>query len=99
MLQDPTCIRAKRSTSVNQNTKRKKMIKDTDITLNDLEIIGNWAKSCETKEQLNIVDKAFNDYCNRYKFWKYRADEILYNQGVVAGIILSIYQIRFGSVE
>lgn len=75
------------------------MIKDTDITLNDLVTIGNWAKSCETKEQLDIVDKTFKDYCKNNKFWKHRADEVLFNQGVVAGIILTLYKIRFGSVE
>jgi len=73
-----------------------KTLKDTDETIADLVIIGNWAKSCKSQEQLDTVDGFFERYLQKYKFPKYRSDEVIYNSGIVAGIILTLNKTRFG---
>tara|TARA_R110000772_G_scaffold17348_3_gene48471 strand:+ start:1508 stop:1741 length:234 start_codon:yes stop_codon:yes gene_type:complete len=73
-----------------------KTLKDTDETIGDLVIIGNWAKSCKTIVQLLTVNNFLINYSANHSFPKYRSDEVLFNQGVVSGIILTLIKTRFG---
>lgn len=73
-----------------------KTLKDTDETIADLVIIGNWAKGCKKKEHLDVVDSFFDKYLAKHSFPKYRCDEVFFNQGVVSGIILTLNKTRFG---
>ena len=67
---------------------------ETQKLLQDLVTIGNWAKSCTTKEQLESTKKFLNKRlldtsCTREEYGK-----VMYNIGLVDGIILSIEKIK-----
>ncbi len=73
-----------------------RFLKTNKETISEMVVIGNWAKSCKTKEQLDTVSTFFEKYLNKYSFFKYGADKVLLNQGMVLGIILTLSKTRFG---
>jgi hypothetical protein len=63
--------------------------------INELVTIGNWAKSCKTLEQLDIVTNFFHDKCEVYNKHFNVNLEIMLHIGIVTGILLSIRKLRF----
>ena len=76
-----------------------RFIKSNDECVDDLVVIGNWAKSCMTREQLTTVEKFLEKYVDKYSYCKFGADRVLFNQGMVFGIILTIKKLRFGKTK
>lgn len=74
--------------------------KRTKRFLDDLIIIGNWAKSCETKEQFENVKKFLTNKINIYKSCKtWEAEKALYNLGFIDGMFLAIEKLKFKNYE
>jgi len=66
--------------------------------IDELITIGNWAKSCKTKEQLMLVKRFLDKKATspHTKFPKHLAVKVHYNLGIVDGIILTLSKTRFG---
>lgn len=69
-------------------------MKSNDI-INELVIIGNWAKSCKTKEQLEVVNKFLDKKMYSYPK-KHIGLEVSFHMGIVSGIILSLKKLKYG---
>ena len=63
--------------------------------VNDLVIIGNWAKSCKTKEQLEVVDNFLKKKISSYPK-KHIGLDVSFHMGIVFGIILSLKKLKYG---
>jgi len=63
-----------------------------DKELKELEVIENWALSCETKEQLNNVSKFLNKKIKRdkYNYNEEEVEELNYHLGFLKGTIRAI---------
>lgn len=66
--------------------------------IKELVIIGNWAKSCKTKEQLDTVRKYLDKKIKSkdFKFPEKDTAKANYSLGIVDGIILTLSKTRFG---
>lgn len=66
-------------------------------TIQELEIIGNWAKSCETRDQLERVKLFLDRKVNKksFNFPKHRSREAYMSLGIVEGIILTLFKTKF----
>lgn len=67
--------------------------------IDNLVTIGNWAKSCKTKEQLQNVDKFFHNHMSNIKpFNKWemgKSHRVMFHCGIVSGMLLSIKKLKF----
>jgi len=63
----------------------------------ELTTIGNWAKSCKTREQLMLVDKFLNKKVatSYFKFPSMDSSICHLHLGVVDGIILTLAKTKF----
>lgn len=75
--------------------KKHKPTEKTQKLLDNLVIIGNWAKSCKTLDQLDLVSEFI---ARNYLTWKYSKQDteiVSYNLGMVDGIILTLTKTKF----
>lgn len=78
-------------------------MKRVDKEIKKLAVIGNWAKSCKTSEQLEIVSNFMNRHVmtiqpfNRWEVKEF--GRVMYHLGIVDGIILSIKKLKFKNAE
>jgi hypothetical protein len=70
---------------------------EEEIMILELIIIGNWAKTCKTKEQLDVVENFLNKKSSIMFKDKNFGSAACFNLGVVCGIILSLNKIKFSS--
>jgi hypothetical protein len=77
-------------------TKRIKS-KQGNHVVKELVIIGNWAKTCKTIEQLETVEKFLDKKVNSSVWWYPSIDKEVchFHLGVVKGMILTLFKIRF----
>jgi hypothetical protein len=69
----------------------------SDNEIKKLSIIGNWAKSCETSEQLNSVENFMNSHVNNIKPFMFpkESHRVMYHCGIIDGIILTVGKLKF----
>ena len=72
-----------------------KPTKKTEKVINELVEVGNLAKQCKTKEELEGVKEIFNSKIDTLTFSKQDIKSAYFHLGIVEGIILSIEKLKF----
>tara|TARA_R110000851_G_scaffold85491_1_gene185921 strand:- start:62 stop:301 length:240 start_codon:yes stop_codon:yes gene_type:complete len=72
-----------------------------DAEIKKLSTIGNWAKSCETPEQLKTVEKFMRVHMSNIEPFMFSREshEVMYHCGIVDGIILSIGKLKIKNAK